>query len=69
MLIEPIYDDPASLVSKYGVNNVFRFVQGILLHRKSRQIRKKTYFTSYVRNMFLATILYKYHATHSKLYS
>ena len=26
-------------VRKYGVNQVFRFVEGILLHRKSRQIR------------------------------
>ena len=37
----------------------------IWLHRKSRQIRflfsEKTYFTSYLRNMFWATILYKYH--------
>ena len=32
----------------YGVNQVFRFVEGIRLHRQSRQIRifirKKTYF-------------------------
>ena len=47
----------------YGVNQVFRFVEGIWLHRKSRQIREKknsekTYFTSYVRNMF-CNILYK----------
>ena len=45
----------------YGENQAFRFVEGIWLHRKSRQIRfffsEQTYFTSYVR-MFLATILY-----------
>ena len=37
-----------------GVNQAFRFVEGIWLHRKSRQIREETekaYFTSYVRNM------------------
>ena len=37
-------------VRTYGVNKAFRFVEGILLH-------------GYVRNMFLATILYKYHGT------
>ena len=52
-------------VRTYGVNQVFRYVNA-KLHRKSRQIRfyfflEKTYFTSYVRNMFRATILYKYH--------
>ena len=38
----------------YGVNQAFRFVEGIWLHRKSRQIRKKIGkdFTSYVHNMF-----------------
>ena len=49
----------------YAVKQVFRFLKGIRLHRKSRKIRfflsEKTYFTSYVRNMFYATILYKYH--------
>ena len=37
----------------YGVNQVFRFVEGIWLPRKSRQINKKsekTYFSSDVRN-------------------
>ena len=44
-------------------NTLFRFVKGIWLHRKSRQIcfSEKTYFTSSVRNMFWATIFYKYH--------
>ena len=48
----------------YGLNQAFLFVEGIYLHRKSRPIQKKwekTYFTTYVRNMFRATILYKYH--------
>ena len=40
----------------YGVNQAIRLVEGIWLHRKSRQIREKNrekiYFTSYVRNMF-----------------
>ena len=48
----------------YWVNQIFRFVEGIWLNRKSQQIRlfsKKAYFISYVRNMFWATILYKYH--------
>ena len=52
-------------VRTYGVNQVFRFVKGIRLLRKYRQIRlfsEKTYFTSNVRNMFWTTILYKYHA-------
>ena len=39
----------------------FRFVEGVWLHRKS--FPEKTFFTSYVRNMFWATILYKYHDT------
>ena len=42
----------------YGENQAFRFFEGIWLQRKSRQIRfffsEKTYFTSYVRNMFRA---------------
>ena len=41
-------------VRENRVNQVFRFVEGIWLHRKSRQIREETekaYFTSYVRNM------------------
>ena len=46
--------------SEYGahiVNQAFRFVKGIWLHRKSRQIRffslsEMTYCTSYVRNTF-----------------
>ena len=50
----------------YGVNQEFRFAEGIWLHRKSRRIpfyfRKKTFFTSYMRNMFWATISYKNHA-------
>ena len=51
-------------VHTYGVNQAFRFVEGISLHRKSRQIQffsEKIYFTSYVRNMIWAAILYKYH--------
>ena len=38
----------------FGLNQVFRFIEGIGLHRKTRQIRKKSekpYFASYVRNM------------------
>ena len=42
-------------VRTYVVNQVFRLVEGIWLHRKSRQIRfffrKKKYFASYLRNM------------------
>ena len=45
-------------VRTYGINQVFRFVEGIWLRRKSCQIRN---FTSYVRNKILATMLYKYH--------
>ena len=50
----------------YGVNQEFRFVEDIWLHRKSCQIRgkkksKKTYFTSYACNMFRATFLNNYH--------
>ena len=51
-------------VRTYGVNQVFPFVEDIWLHRKSRQIQffsGKTNFTTYVRNMFWAAILYKYH--------
>ena len=39
----------------YGVNQAFQFVEGIWLHRKSRQIRfffSERPFTAYVRNMF-----------------
>ena len=39
----------------HGVNQAFRFVEGIWLHRTSHQIRffvrKKTLFTSFVRNV------------------
>ena len=55
----------------YGVNKAFRFRQGIWVHRKSRQIRllflEKAYFTLFVRNIFRATILYKYHAKVGKV--
>ena len=48
----------------FGMNQVFQFVECIWLDQKSRQMRKtiseKAYFLSYVRNMFWATILYKY---------
>ena len=48
-----------------GVYQAFWFVRGIGLHLKSCQIRffskKKTYFTLHVRNMFIATNLYKSH--------
>ena len=51
--------------SEHGAN-IFRVVQGIWLLQKSRQIQiivsEKTYFTICVRNMFWATILYKYPA-------
>ena len=52
-------------VRTYGVIQVFRFVEGIRLQPESRQIHflfEKTISTSYVRNMFWATIIYKYHA-------
>ena len=52
-------------IRTYGVNQEFRYVESVCLHRKSRQIRfifrRKPFFTSYVRNMFWATILFKYH--------
>ena len=48
-----------------GVNQAFRFVEGIWLHWKSHKLRlffrKKTLFTSYVRNVKWATIYYKNH--------
>ena len=47
----------------HGVNQAFRFVEGIWLHRKSHQIRfffrEKILFSSYVRNVKWASILYK----------
>ena len=47
----------------FGVNQAFRFFKGIWLHGKTRQIEnsEKNCFTSYVRNMFSATIVYKYY--------
>ena len=55
----------------YGVNQVFRFVKGIWLHRKSLQSRffflGKDLFYFYVRNFFWATFLYKYHKNYIKL--
>ena len=52
-----------STMRTYGVNQEFRFDEGIWLHRKSGQIRfffqKILVFTSCVRNVFWATILYK----------
>ena len=54
----------------HGVNQTFRFVKCIWLHRKSRQIRfflrKKTLFSSFVRNVKWATILYKNHCVYGK---
>ena len=47
----------------YGVNQAFQFVEGIWLHQKSRQIwffSENNFSTSYVRNMYWATISYKY---------
>ena len=45
--------DAHFIMRTYGVNETFRFVEGILLYQKNRQIREKkskqTYFTSYVR--------------------
>ena len=60
-----------STMRTYGVNQEYRFVGGIWLHRKSRQIRffsEITYFPSYVRNMFWATILYKYYDVNRVVY-
>ena len=45
----------------YGVNQVFRFVEGNLLHRKSRQIFGNDPFYSTRAHHVWATILYKYH--------
>ena len=46
----------------YGVNQTIRFVEGIWLHRKSRQIRlffsEQGYFTSYVRNILWIKLPY-----------
>ena len=42
----------------WGINQLFWFVKGIWLHKKSRQIR---FFNVKVRNKFWATILYKDH--------
>ena len=55
----------------YGVNQEFRFVEGICHFERGFKsdffLSKMTYFTSYVRNMFWATILYKYHgAMHAR---
>ena len=53
------------IMRSYGVNQAFDLFKALVyIERvvKSEFIfRKKTYFTSYVRNIFLATILYKYH--------
>ena len=47
------------IVYIWSIDQVFRLVEGIWLHRKIRPIRffwrKKTYFTSYARYMFWAT--------------
>ena len=52
-------------VRTYEFNLVFRFVEYIYTYIervvKSDYFSVKTYFTSNVRNMFWATILYKYH--------
>ena len=53
------------IMRTYGLNQTFRFVEGILVHRKSLQIR--FFFSDIqlhhaVRIMLLATILY-YHCT------
>ena len=49
----------------YGVNQAFRFVEGIWVHRKRHQIRKKGKDLLVVHNMFWATILHKCHGSPS----
>ena len=49
----------------YGVNQAFRFVEGIWLHRKCRQIRRKKigkeiFYTIHAQHV-LSYYLYKYH--------
>ena len=52
-------------VSTYGVNQFFRFVKGFCyierIVKSDFLLSEKTYFTSYVHNLFWATISYKYH--------
>ena len=45
----------------YGVDQVFRFVEGSYVDRgvKADIFSEKDLFTSYVRNIFWAAILYK----------
>ena len=49
------------IMCTYEAKHGFRFVEGIWLNRKSRQIRfsfsEMTYFTSSVRNLFYVTII------------
>ena len=49
-----------NMLGTYEVNQTFRFAEEIFLYRKISQIR---FFlaTSFLRNMFWATIQYKYH--------
>ena len=57
-------------VRKFEVNKVFLFFDGICYIEgvvKLDCFSEKTYFTSYVRNMFWATILYKYKGNNLKL--
>ena len=56
-------------IRTYGVKQEFRFDEGVWLHRKSGQIRfflsrKIPFFTSCVRNVLWATILYKNHVNY-----
>ena len=51
----------------YGVNidllKAFGYIERVI---ESEFFSEKTYFTSYVHNMFWATILYKYQSTNIK---
>ena len=51
------------IIRTYGVNQAFRFVY-IERVVRSDFFPGKNYFTSYVRIMFWATILYQYHGAH-----
>ena len=55
-----------TIMGTYGVNQAFRFLKAVSDIERvvlPNFFSEKTHFTTYVRNIFLATILYTYHAS------
>ena len=52
-------------IGHFDLSKAFDYIERVV---KSDFLLERTYFTSYVRNLFWATILYKYHDTGHKIF-